>query len=353
MKSKPLKIFTTLIQLTVIVIALWFVLSTKFFTPKYDVGGLFCCGLVPVEDKNYKWGYIDKHGKKLIKCQYDTVWDFDKYGRAIVRKGDKYYLIDTHGNAIGDSPYTHISESNLGNNTYIVGCKNGDAIIDSNGKYIFRSKNMRINYFYKGLATVRIDGKYGYMNEDFKIVIPCKFDFVTNFEIPEYATARYLDQWGVIDAKGYWVILPEYDFISDVVSTEWIGVEKNGYRYYRDFDGNVISDKYLSEYDFYHNRPSSTYEDSDEDLYDEYLKSHFKYPYLLDYTFEESDSYCKVYDGNGNIVFTIKADYISPFYPDGYAIFEKDDKFGIIDRFGNVVVPAKYEGISDYNYDGV
>ena len=79
-----------------------------FYAPIYSYDGsqgLFCCGLVPVENSFFKWGYADKQGRKVMMCIYDEASDFDSAERAIVRKGENKYLIDTAGKYIGNSPY--------------------------------------------------------------------------------------------------------------------------------------------------------------------------------------------------------------------------------------------------------
>ena len=76
MTTKRQTIFTTLI--TAAILALWSLFPAQAAKPKQETGELFRCGLVPVEDTGYDWGYIDVLGREIIKCQYDEAGDFDE-----------------------------------------------------------------------------------------------------------------------------------------------------------------------------------------------------------------------------------------------------------------------------------
>jgi len=47
--------------------------------------------------KNNKYGFIDKSGETVIGYKYEEAYPFDNLGMAKVRRGGKYYLIDTNG----------------------------------------------------------------------------------------------------------------------------------------------------------------------------------------------------------------------------------------------------------------
>ena len=53
-----------------------------------------------------------------------------------------------------------------------------------------------------GLTVVKDkSGKFGYMDKDFKLVIPCQFDSARSF-VGKYAAAVYQGKDVVVDAKG-------------------------------------------------------------------------------------------------------------------------------------------------------
>ena len=62
---------------------------------KYDSASNFVNGLAVVRDaKSKKYGAIDKRGKEVVPCKYDTVCDFDDEGVATVEKNGKWGLVD-------------------------------------------------------------------------------------------------------------------------------------------------------------------------------------------------------------------------------------------------------------------
>ena len=78
---------------------------------------------------NDKYVYLDKSGKQVIPCIYESASAFSE-GLAYVKKDGKYGYIDKEGNEV--IPY----------------------------KYEYA------NGFNEGLASVKIDGKYGYVDKD-------------------------------------------------------------------------------------------------------------------------------------------------------------------------------------------
>lgn len=96
-------------------------------------------GLCAVKNEENKWGYIDKKGNVVIPFNYITAFPFVD-GIAIVELGiDKWTIIDKRGNHI---------------------CK-----------YAFAS--MDFGNFSEGLAVVKKDGKYGYMDKQGR----CTFEY--------------------------------------------------------------------------------------------------------------------------------------------------------------------------------
>ena len=58
-------------------------------------------------------------------------------------------------------------------------------------------------YYENGLALIRDKDtkKLGYMNPNFKIIIPCKFDRACNF-VGKYASVYYENRYAIIDVQG-------------------------------------------------------------------------------------------------------------------------------------------------------
>jgi serine/threonine-protein kinase len=64
--------------------------------------------------------------------------------------------------------------------------------------------------FLEGLATVKIEKKWGFINTDGKLVIPCEFDDAKSFS-EGLATVKIEEKWGFINTDGKLVIPCKFD----------------------------------------------------------------------------------------------------------------------------------------------
>ncbi len=345
MTKKPI-IISLAVTAAALVLAL--LLPSQETVPTYDPYAVFHFGLVSAENEHLKWGFIDEFGREMIPFEYVEVREFDEYGVAVARKGEEYYMLDTQGMHIGNTAYSFVDTVNCKPGTYIVKKDGKAGIVDSQGKYVLAPEYDDLDGFESGFARVCIDGKWGFMNENYEIVIPCKFDKEYWFGIPECTSAAVNKRWGVIDSKGEWIIEPQYDLVIALDSTEYFEAEQDGYHFYIDRQNNIVSNKYEGFSDLYKECPFTLNREEEPAPEREY-----KYPELRDYTIDNEGSISKVYNEKGEEIFSTQG-YIRDFSTDGYALYYTDWwKCGIIDRFGNVVVPPTYYGISDMNWDGI
>lgn len=68
--------------------------------------------------------------------------------------------------------------------------------------------------FSEGLAEVKINDKWGFINKSGAIVIMPQFEYVHSFS-EGYAAAKLNGLWGFIDRQGKWIINPKFDMTSD------------------------------------------------------------------------------------------------------------------------------------------
>ena len=79
--------------------------------------------------------------------------------------------------------YSEIGEWKNGVAKVAVGGKTADGdltgakwgFIDKNGIDVIKPEYERIGRFEDGMALIEKGGKYGYMNDSYRIVIPCKY----------------------------------------------------------------------------------------------------------------------------------------------------------------------------------
>ena len=143
-------------------------------TGQYDIGlNSFSEGLVALQNKNHKYGFVNTSGKTVIPFNYDSAESFSE-GLAVVSKG-KYGFID----------------------------KIGKAVIPLNYDYA--------NSFSEGLAIVQKNGKWGAINKQGKVVVPLKFEGVLgDFSNGLAAVVRKDNTHGFINTKGELVIPYKY-----------------------------------------------------------------------------------------------------------------------------------------------
>lgn len=170
--------------------------------------------IVPFVKEN-KWGYIDEHGKIVIKPQFIFANDFSAEGIAAVVDDIGWAYIDTRGNVI-IRPF-----------------------IFDNGP----------DYFQEGLARFTVENRFGFFDKAGEIVIEPQFDFTLPFheglsavcmECKEKRSGEHSliegGKWGYINTKGEIVIELKFEHARNLengiahvkLDGEWIYIDKSG-----------------------------------------------------------------------------------------------------------------------------
>ena len=161
--------------------------------------------LMPDKNEKGKYGYLNNDGSVAIKYAYDDATAFVD-GRAKVRKGNKWGYIDETGLEVIKIKYSEIGEWKNGVAKVAVGGKTADGnltgakwgFIDKNGIDVIKPEYERIGRFEDGMALIEKGGKYGYMNDSYRIVIPCKYFSVGSFDANGHV---WVNEGGSIDKK--------------------------------------------------------------------------------------------------------------------------------------------------------
>lgn len=125
----------------------------------------------PLDSK--EWGYINLDGNFIIDAQYRKCYEFSEEGYApIFEKEEGYFFINIQGETL----QTEIP---------------GFAL-----KEVFG-----VTGFDEGLAPVRINENWGYLNTDGKLAIPAKYSKVSSFK-DGYAIAQVGSNFYIIDKQG-------------------------------------------------------------------------------------------------------------------------------------------------------
>lgn len=178
---------------------------------RYPAASSFNEGLAVVADwvdtNVVAYGFIDHEGRMVIQPQFQYAFPFYE-GFAVVKAYDRYGMIDRSGQVVFPIKYEILTSMYQGR--LFAGDDNGLALYDNH----FRQLTMPVYTQVEGRNEDRIlvarDGKYGYLDPDGNLVIPCQYDRAGLFHDGRTFVAIG-KKWGIIDRTGRAVLPIEYD----------------------------------------------------------------------------------------------------------------------------------------------
>ncbi len=200
---------------------------------------------VAVEEKG-KWGMTSKDGTRKIRLQYQYVGAYDAETGVIPCCFDgEYYYMDLKGNKklIGEKDYQYLGS---------FGCGYAPAQLDGKYGYIdadFKEKKFEYEYagaFANNVAAVKKDGKWALIDDKLKAVTGFDYDeilldsngFCSTFNI---IVARKGDKYLFIDHNGKQVGKEKFDGASIAASNDsYIAVKKGDKWGYADQKGKIV-----------------------------------------------------------------------------------------------------------------
>ena len=210
----------------------------------------------------------------------------------------------------------------------------------------------------EGMIAVKLNGKWGYINETGKLIIPFVYDEAGYFSDGLAAVAIGI-AWGLIDKAGNDVIPIQYDYISLYATNGLYFAARNDEDFIIDKTGRELIRKinYGEDLDlfpkFHEGMASVQYNDQYgflNDKGDEIIP--FKYDDAVN--FNEGLAPVKLnakwgfIDKADNVVIPFKYDDASSFN-EGLAPVKLNAKWGFIDKADNVVIPFKYDNARSFN----
>lgn len=169
--------------------------------------------------KDRRYGFVDSKGRILVPPRYKRAYRFSEGVSCVTLDDDRRAYVDSAGNVVSDSAYEYRDAA----------FTEGLAPARSNGKWGFVDPRWRlvipprfesVGYFSDGLATVVIDGLTAVIDRAGKIVIQPRSWYITSFSeglaafVP--SGGRPIghigpdDRWGYIDREGQIVIPPRF-----------------------------------------------------------------------------------------------------------------------------------------------
>jgi serine/threonine-protein kinase len=208
--------------------------------------------------------------------------------------------------------------------------------------------------FLEGLATVKIEKKWGFINTDGKLVIPCKFDDAWKFS-QGIAVVKIKDKQGYINTNGQVIIDCNFDFA--ISFSEGIAVVKIKDKWgYINTTGQVIIDCNLDS--------ASSFSEGLA-----VVKIEGKWGYInttgqviidcnfdFAWTFSEELAVVKIegkwgyINTNGQVIIDCNFDFAKSF-SEGLAMVKIEEKWGFINTIGKLVIPCQFDHASGFSED--
>lgn len=274
---------------------------------------------------NY-WYEFDEKGKVHLKIKCDT-FERSNESRIIISINEKYGLINNYGNYLISPKYEELKNTFGENNPYFTAKLNDKyGVIDERGKTIIDFKYDNMKFFGdKEHICAKNEGKWGLIDINKNIIVPFIYDesfniYILPFRKNEGFIVEKEGKEGVINLKNKVIIPFEYDCLCpnffDTTKSLTVA-QKNGNR-------GVINSKNETlipfEYEYI------------EIFSDETMFVHnFSKGYIIDFSNKkvcDEDFQFINSEGNGEYFCAIK-----------------NDKSGLIDKFGNIKIDFKYDNL--------
>lgn len=213
-------------------------------------------------------------------------------------------------------------------------------------------------YFSEGMARVKKDGKYGFVNAQGKEIVTCKYDYAYPFSngLAKVCVGEEdNEKWGYVNSGGIEIVPCKYDYIdyfSDGLAKVGIGEEYNEKYGYVNTSGIEVVPCIYDMAGVFHEgmacvRVNGKYgyvNSSGEEVI----------PCIYDETHIFSDGLLMVIrdykygfvNARGEEIVPCKYDY-ADFFVDGLALVQTGEwasaKYGFVNTFGEEIVPCKYD----------
>lgn len=266
------------------------------------------------------------HGYGIINLNDEIIIDFNKYSRIDTCENCNLIEVENHGK------YFFINLDNgkkILNNMYLVNefSEGYGVVSDGNSKYYYINENgeivsdgfERAEDFVNGIAPVKSNGKWGFVDKNFNILIDCIFDDAA--VCPDNSNVLWVElnnKHGLIDKQGCFLIEPKYDIIFDC-SSKLFGCSEDGKFKIKDYNEKTIVT----------NDGELRIVNEDEII----VRSSNKYGLI---------------DDKCNWKISMKYDELETVNYDKKSLYiaKQNDKYGVIDENENIIINFEYDKIN-------
>lgn len=193
--------------------------GTHVIAPQFDEAREFSEGFAAVR-VGTKWGYVDRSGAIAITPQFDAAMPFRR-GRAAVKVccgpewapggTNRFGVIDENGTFIHSPDLLWIPSNAFESTPAPVRDASGEAFLTRAGQIVLAGKleSVASEGFSEGLAAASVGGKWGYIDARGEWVINPQFEAAWGFA-SGLAPVQVGERVGYIDRKGRFRVNPQY-----------------------------------------------------------------------------------------------------------------------------------------------
>jgi len=153
------------------------------------------------------WTFIDTTGREVRSEWYEEAHPFSE-GMAAVKVDDRYGFVNRRIELT--IPYTYERITDLTPLTHYDGL---DSVSILGQKRLSEYKLFNEQAFHNGLAKVKNNGKYGFIDQFGEEIVPVIYDEVYLFS-EGLAAVKFRDKWGFIDDAGKMIIEPTFEQVT-------------------------------------------------------------------------------------------------------------------------------------------
>jgi hypothetical protein len=211
--------------------------------PQFRRLGSFSEDLAPAAIHPGRFGFIDRAGEFVIPPQFATADTFrDGMAQVTIADGPRVYgFIDTSGRQVIPCRYESVRDFS-----------EGFAAVELNGRWNFIDKTDRLLLtewvevtawgFSEGLAAVRKNGLWGYIDTRGTFVIPPRFSYISPFDSGRAVVSERDDPSRIIDTTGRFVTGKTYPWMSRYSEGLAFVQEGEGFQRFRciDIQGETV-----------------------------------------------------------------------------------------------------------------
>ncbi len=302
-----------------------------------------------------KFGVVDCGGRTIIPAAYDYIDTFDRLNVTVAQVGDKYGIIDYNHNVVAPFEYDYIYP--FKNEVSTVAYKNGNfGIVSLTGEPFTEFEYKYMEEFQNGIALAYDDCGYGYINHYGQEIIKLEHD-----EVKQGTTTSVFlkkeNKWALFSSSGQNLTGYNYtnanNFSNGLASVSLTTSVGESYGYVNDSGDVVIPFIYSMAQDFKYGKAivsKGKYSgiidiEGNEVIPFVYTGFNPSYDYGVIAAANEHSKWGLIALDNRKIV-DFEYDYIFEF-EEGYAYTLKNNRYGIVDEHGNVLVNATHRTKED------